>query len=169
MKTKAIIFIFFLLGFPLIAEYQYFDVLFGINSIETSETLEGIETITVFTLVAYGDIINILKEEDVNGIPSFFLYCSETRSSYDPVKARVSIDGKIQEFQENHPGYDASFNRAVWALSDIFIKQLRECSMFAIEFNGKVYRFSKEIFIIDYHGSIWEIENPLEKIQMFLQ
>jgi hypothetical protein len=35
--------------------------------------------------------------------------------------------------------------------------------MFAIEFNGKVYRFNKEIFIIDDYGSIREIENPSGK------
>jgi hypothetical protein len=170
---KKVIFFAFSIWFVAVvcifSESQYFDVLFGINSIEENETLEGIEVRTYFTLVGQNDIINIIKYEQANGRTMFFLSCAERNDDYHSIRARISIDGDIREFKDDMPNYNASYNKASWSLSEEYINKLRGCNNVAIEFSGKVYRFSERDFVIDYYGSERTFENPIGQIKAFLQ
>jgi hypothetical protein len=169
MKIKVIAFCLFFCCFSIYAEIQYFDVLFGINSIETKETLEGIETKTTFTLNAEVNIINIIKIERANGTKEFYLYCSERNNNYRSVRVRISFDGVIKEFIENSPGFSANYNNASWGLFDNTINQFINCNEIAIEFGGKVYRYNENNLVIDSFGHLSTFENPITRIKHFLQ
>jgi hypothetical protein len=169
MNRKIVFFYLFCITTCIFAETQYFDALFGINSIEKTETLEGIKTETHFTLTAQGNIINIIKKELPEGKTMFFLSCSEKSNNYYPVKTRISIDGNIREFNDDSPNYGANYNWAIWSLSEEFVNLLRACTNLAIEFGGKVYRFGEQDLIIDFYGDKTTIENPLGKLKDFLQ
>jgi hypothetical protein len=159
MKLKELVLLstLFLLTANAYAETKYFDVPFGISSIGTTEKLEGITTRTVFALNGVGNTIEITKTEYPNRNSvyhyDFSLVLVERRSIYAPVRGRFSIDGDIEEFYEDSPYYGSDYNLSSWLLSDSFISKLKACQNLAIEFGGKVYRFS---------------EKPLEQIKDFL-
>lgn len=166
-KLSAILLIF--VAINCFAELRYFDVWFGINSIETKEKLEGTETETAFTIPVKNGIINIIKNEYVNGTKEFYLYCSERNTSYSSVELRLSIDGHIQNFKESYPHFSAGYNKAMWHLTDSTLKLLRNCTQLAIEFNGAVCRLNEDTLLLDDHGIVYEYENPIGQIKTFLQ
>jgi hypothetical protein len=127
---------------------QRFDVLFGVTSIDTDETLEGFETTTIFSLNGGLDdnFLYLCKTEYPDGEVSFFISGN--------LDLRISIDGVIFE--------------DVFILSDEIIKKLLNCKNLAIQSGGKVYRFSDEVLKINYFGFISEYEHPLAQIKAFL-
>lgn len=169
MKARILAFCLIFCCLGVFAELKYFDVLFGINSIETTETLEGIQTETVFTLHGTGNLINIVKMERANGRREYHLACSEMNNSFQSVVVRISIDGTIHEFIEDSPRFSASRNRASWNLSNEIINQLLGCNEIAIEFGGKVHRYNENDFAIDSYGRISTFADPIGRIKQFLE
>ena len=171
MKNKIIVICLFLccMYMNLHAEPQYFDVLFGVGSIETNKTPAGTVTETIFNLYGVDNQVYLKKTEQPNGKKEFTLSCVEQTEEYTPVKLKISFDGKAQEFKDEKTKYSSLFNYGTFILSDAIIGQFLSSNEITIEFAGSTHRYNKNDLVINTYDSKYTFNNPIDKIKQFLK